>query len=641
MDFGDNDRLSNSLIARFGSPSFRVPGFVEDLKFSSNDQLLFVSVDETMRAMDAETGKSVQHYDAPDGAYSISVCQNDRFVAYSCGNCSVRVIDLQNDCLAAILPVDGFVSSLCFYAGGARLMSGSGGGDLCVRIWETATWKQLVLQKEPGVTVPEVDKKTLRQLHKQGLEPEDLVDFGLHEAGHLTVYPDDSRVAMVGDNAFGLWEMMDGELRTRLYRDDVGGTAISYVPSRNLIVTGGEDGKLVVRDGETGSILQSISAHDDEIVVLEAIDRGKEIVSGGEDGTLRFWDSQRYCLRHELTVPGGTICSLATSHDQNKLICSSRTGTLHMIPIPLEENVNLFLNSNGLNRSIDFSEDGQFLVTGASTSQAKILNVADNKVEKILNLNTTDDFVYSRFIPGHNKIAFAETNGWLQIWNTTPLEQIKRWETGLGRIFSYDVARDGHLFAVGNENGAVSMWSSQSCEELARLPAHNFPVNHVAILDQSNLLVTGTFLSGLTVWNLNTEKQVGKIPTKGEVKQIARSDGDRLAVIHGGGEDWGEVQVDVRELRLGRVVFSHRAKADYDIQAVSLSPNGKYLAIAAGLKGRIHIYHVDSGKKITTFHGQDCKLEEGLLRFSPDGKYLASGGSDTTIMVWDFMSITD
>ncbi|HEX4589900.1 MAG TPA: hypothetical protein VH120_08235, partial [Gemmataceae bacterium] len=65
---------------------------------------------------------------------------------------------------------------------------------------------------------------------------------------------------------------------------------------------------------------------------------------------------------------------------------------------------------------------------------------------------------------------------------------------------------------------------------------------------------------------------------------------------------------------------------------VTYSPDGRRLATGAW-DGSIVLWDVATGKQVHEFAGHRARVLS--LAFSPDGKRLASGSEDTTVLMWD------
>jgi WD40 repeat protein len=68
------------------------------------------------------------------------------------------------------------------------------------------------------------------------------------------------------------------------------------------------------------------------------------------------------------------------------------------------------------------------------------------------------------------------------------------------------------------------------------------------------------------------------------------------------------------------------------IVGVKFSPDGKTLA-SAGYEGAANLWDAQTGELKRTYDGQAGKVHS--VAFSPDGKTLASGHDDGTIKLWD------
>jgi WD40 repeat protein len=79
----------------------------------------------------------------------------------------------------------------------------------------------------------------------------------------------------------------------------------------------------------------------------------------------------------------------------------------------------------------------------------------------------------------------------------------------------------------------------------------------------------------------------------------------------------------------GRVV----TKETILIEALAFAPNGQSLAVGTWDRREVHLFRVSDGSEILRY---EAPAPIGLgLRFTPHGGGLATGLSDTSVIIWD------
>jgi WD40 repeat protein len=94
-------------------------------------------------------------------------------------------------------------------------------------------------------------------------------------------------------------------------------------------------------------------------------------------------------------------------------------------------------------------------------------------------------------------------------------------------------------------------------------------------------------------------------------------------------------QVNVWDARTGKLT-RHAGQLEGSVRAVAFRPQTNTVAVAAGVPGRtgaIAMVDLDSGETTPIAQSKDEML---AVAFSPDGKFLAFGGTDSTVQVWAF-----
>jgi WD40 repeat protein len=76
------------------------------------------------------------------------------------------------------------------------------------------------------------------------------------------------------------------------------------------------------------------------------------------------------------------------------------------------------------------------------------------------------------------------------------------------------------------------------------------------------------------------------------------------------------------------------------VTAIALSPDGKVIAVAGGwMTPVVRLYRTADGCTIETFTCPARVNQPGGLAFSPNGRSLAAGFDDTTVVIWEIKDV--
>jgi WD40 repeat protein len=522
-----------------------------------------------------------------------------------------------------------------FSGDGRRLALGStfpAPRPLSVVLWDTATKKEIktfTVQQNGSVDVALSPNGKVMATWGSGA-PEGLnrplpiqlwdVDSGkdLHALkidGDLVVAaafsPDGKRLAAVEDNStLTIWDVATGaRLRRGAVRSGLG-TVLRYSPNGELLLAGTDKGAIQIWDAATGKRVGQCEGPCGSVGSIAFLGGDKVLATGLSHQSIYLWTVP---LGVVLTPRGGhvsVVSTLAFSRDGKTLHSGSADGMslwesatgkeVRRVEAPSEGD-----SSSNWSRAYQISGDGRFVAwTIPHGRDVGVTETATNQEIARLAKYTGG---------GVNDVAFAADGAAVAAVGSTIVDMqltvlVQVWDLATGaerQRLKLPVGEEQNILIALSPGGAALAVSSQ---DLREREVH------------------------ASLWHVTTGKQIATLPVGTQVRALRFSqDGALLATAS---HDGAIYLWDATNGNSIRTLASEKGRSS---NALAFSPDGRTLAaVRSGIDGnddKIELWELASGKLRAVFAGHRGDVR--ALAFSPDGRTLATGGDDTTILLWD------
>jgi WD40 repeat protein len=515
------------------------------------------------------TKPSVQSQDDQCSVNNVRFIQNDKGLASSGSDGTVRLWNLKGNQLQKIQAHQSSIKSLNLSQDGTKLATA--GKDGVARLWN--------------------------------LKGKLLAELTGHQGSVNSVWfsPDGKQLATAGeDGTVRRWTLKGQQLvKFQAHPGDV--ETVHFSPNGQQLATSNNDGtvKLWTLSGE---LLEEFKGHQGSVASIRFSPNGKQLAtSGKDDGTIRLW---RIPEKQPIQLKGhqAGVTSIRFSWDGKLLATGSKDGTLRLWNLSGEQLVKLQVDRHGID-SVRFSPDDKLLATSGGDGKIRLWNLSGKIVGQFEGDQGT---IWSvNFSPNGQRLATAGDDGTVKVWqlNGKLLKKFKH----QGRVEAVRFSPDGRLLATVGYNGTAMLWNLNGTL-LKKLEGHRGSVNTVGFSPDGKRLATAGDDNTVRLWELNGKLLAEFETYQGRVRTINFSPDGKLLAIGG---DYGTVRLWNFS---GQQLAEFKGHQKGVIRSVYFSPDGKLLA-TAGEDGTAILWPV---RELDELLAEGCNWLKDYLETHPE-----------------------
>ncbi len=441
-----------------------------------------------------------------------------------------------------------------------------------------------------------------------------------YQAGGLVAAMSPDGTTMVFGDAVGSVRFLDlssGTVTQSVSAHEGGVRAVGFTPDGSTAITSGNDGRTLIWDVATHQVVRTFAGHVGPVSVQAISADGSTLYTGGDDGTAIAWDlagkrNFGTTFRAAASDPNTDAWNVALSPDGRMLAAGATDGTVNIWDVRTLRKIESFRAVPGVVAAVSFGAGGRSLLVAGDSSTTPV-------------------------------------HGFLRIWRLYPKPRLLRELRGLPQytwasfspggltVAATGPLTPGGLDAMARADGLVAEWNSSTGKLLAApmLLRGGGEAIDVAFAARGTTVAVTQFGNKATVVDPARRKILARwngSPTAQYMLGAALSpDGSRMATADV--EGW----LRVLNTATGKQVLpAIRASATY-VDSVAWSGDGSRL-VTAGNDGTVRLYDARSGRQIGTslpVPGADLSAGPGTFlyaTFSPDGRIIVA--TDTTGRVW-------
>lgn len=236
----------------------------------------------------------------------------------------------------------------------------------------------------------------------------------------------------------------------------------AMTPTGYYLISACKDGKPMLRQGDTGDWIGTFSGHKGAVWGVALNRDATKAATGAADFTAKVWDA----------ISGEELYNFAHQH---------------------------------IVKSVDFSEDGDHLLTGSNEKMLRIFDLNKTDADPITFVGHTSNIRHAIFLPNNQQLVSAADDKTVRMWDRVSEKDVQKIEFPAAPS-SLEVSADGQLLLITHGH-TVSFWCLNSWNKVKefQIPTQ---VNSASLHPSKEAFVCGGEDFKMYKFDYNTEAEL-------------------------------------------------------------------------------------------------------------------------------------